>query len=390
MPMPYQKYQPYPWVELPSRTWPDRGLVRAPIWTSVDLRDGNQALDPPMDPKRKRRMFELLLNIGFKEIEVGFPAASEPEFEFMRMLADEQLIPDDVVPMVLTQARDELIARSFESLDGIPRAIVHLYNSTSTTQRRVVFGMDRSGVKAIAVEGAKRCREHAERRPDQDIRFEYSPESFTGTELDYALKICEAVMDVFEPTPERKLILNLPATVELSTPNLYADMIEWFCRNVSRRDAVIISVHPHNDRGAAVAASELSLMAGADRVEGTLFGNGERTGNVDLVTLALNLMAQGSTPGWTSPTWRRSARRSNTATGCPCTSAIRTPASWSSRRSPDPARTRSTRVSRRWTSRTRARCGMCPTCRSTRAISARATTTRCASTRSRARAASPT
>ncbi len=296
-PMPFHKYRPYPQVELADRTWPDKRITAAPIWASVDLRDGNQALDPPMDVGRKRRMFNLLVGeVGFKEVEVGFPAAAEAEFQFMRALVEEELVPEDVTVMVLTQAREELIRRTFESLDGLPRAIVHLYNSTSTTQRRVVFGLDRAGVRDIAVEGAKLCRELAERRPDQDIRFEYSPESFTATEPEYALEVCEAVMDVFEPTPERKLILNLPATVELSTPNLYADVIEWFCRNVSRRDCVIVSLHPHNDRGTAVAATELALMAGAERVEGTLFGNGERTGNVDVVTLALNLMTQGVDP----------------------------------------------------------------------------------------------
>jgi 2-isopropylmalate synthase len=297
MTMPFHKYRPYPQVEVPDRGWPERRIEKAPTWTSVDLRDGNQALDPPMDVDRKRRFFELLVDqVGLKEVEVGFPAAAEPEFEFMRLLAREELIPADVTPMVLTQAREELIRRTFDSLEGIPRAIVHLYNSTSTTQRRVVFDLDRAGVRDIAVEGAKRCRELAEQRPDQDISFEYSPESFTATEPEYALEVCEAVMDVFEPTPTRKLILNLPATVELSTPNLYADLIEWFCRNVSRRDAVIVSLHPHNDRGTAVAATELGLMAGAERVEGTLFGNGERTGNVDLVTLGLNLMTQGVDP----------------------------------------------------------------------------------------------
>ncbi len=297
MTMPFHKYRPYPNVELADRTWPDTRITHAPIWTSVDLRDGNQALDPPMDVKRKRRMFKLLVqDIGLKEIEVGFPSASKAEFDFMRMLVDEDLVPDDVTVMVLTQAREELIKRSFESLEGLPQAIVHLYNSTSTTQRRVVFRMDREGVKKIAVEGAKHCREQAELRPDQDIRFEYSPESFTATEPEYALEVCEAVMDVFEPTPERRLILNLPATVELSTPNLYGDIIEWFCRNVSRRDSVIVSLHPHNDRGTAVAATEFGLMAGAQRVEGTLFGNGERTGNVDIVTLALNMMVQGVDP----------------------------------------------------------------------------------------------
>ena len=295
--MPFHKYRPYPEVELGDRTWPDRRIAEAPTWVSVDLRDGNQALDPPMDVDRKRRFFDLLVNrIGLKQVEVGFPSAAEAEFEFMRILAGEELIPDDVTVMVLTQAREELIERTFESLNGIPRAIVHLYNSTSTTQRRVVFGLDRAGVREIAVEGAKLCRELAEKRPDQEIRFEYSPESFTATEPEYALEVCEAVMDVFEPTPDRRLILNLPATVELSTPNLHADLIEWFCRNVSRRDSVVISLHPHNDRGTAVAATELGLMAGAERVEGTLFGNGERTGNVDLVTLALNLMTQGVDP----------------------------------------------------------------------------------------------
>ncbi len=297
MTMPFHKYKPYPRVELPDRTWPDKRLTAAPIWASVDLRDGNQALDPPMDVGRKRRMFKLLAErVGLKEIEVGFPSAAQAEFDFMRLLASEELIPDDVTVMVLTQAREELIKTTFESLDGLPRAIVHLYNSTSTTQRRVVFGLDRAGVRDIAVEGAKLCRELAEGQPDQDIRFQYSPESFTATEPEYALEVCEAVMDIFEPTPDRKLILNLPATVELSTPNLYADVIEWFCRNISRRDSVVISLHPHNDRGTAVAATELALMAGAERVEGTLFGNGERTGNVDLVTLALNLMTQGVDP----------------------------------------------------------------------------------------------
>jgi 2-isopropylmalate synthase len=297
MTMPFRKYRPYPRVELPDRTWPDRRIEAAPIWTSVDLRDGNQALDPPMDVDRKRRLFKVLVEqVGFEEVEVGFPSSAEAEFEFMRLLAREELVPEAVTVMVLTQAREELIRRTFESLEGVPRAIVHLYNSTSTTQRRVVFDLDRAGVREIAVEGAKLCRELAEQRPDQDIRFEYSPESFTATEPEYALEVCEAVMDVFEPSPERKLILNLPATVELSTPNLYADLIEWFCRNVSRRDSVIVSLHPHNDRGAAVAATELGLMAGAERVEGTLLGNGARTGNVDVVTLALNLMTQGVDP----------------------------------------------------------------------------------------------
>ena len=283
-------------VELPDRTWPDKRITSAPRWVSVDLRDGNQALINPMDVERKRRMFKLLCEVGFKEIEVGFPSASKADFDFMRVLVDEELIPDDVTIVVLTQARDHLIERTFESLEGIPRSIVHLYNSTSTTQRRVVFRLDRDGIRDIAVHGAKRIRELADAGTGGDVRFEYSPESFTATEPDYALEVCEAVMDVFEPTPERKLVLNLPATVELSTPNLYADLIESFCRQIPRRESVIISLHPHNDRGTAVAATELALMAGGERVEGTLFGNGERTGNVDLITLALNLFTQGVDP----------------------------------------------------------------------------------------------
>ena len=295
MVMPFDKYRAFPPVELPDRSWPDRRIEQAPLWVSVDLRDGNQALVNPMDAGRKRRMFDLLVGLGFKEIEVGFPSASKADFDFVRSLVDEDLIPDDLTIVVLTQCRDHLIERTFESLVGVPRSIVHLYNSTSEQQRRLVFRQDRDGIKAIAVEGAKLCRELAERVVD-DVRFEYSPESFTATEPDYALEVCEAVIDVFEPTPARKLILNLPATVELSTPNLYADTIEWFCRSISVRDSVLISLHPHNDRGTAVAATELALMAGGDRVEGTLFGNGERTGNVDIVTLALNLLTQGVDP----------------------------------------------------------------------------------------------
>ncbi len=296
MPMPYHRYRPYPRVELPDRTWPDRRLERAPKWVSVDLRDGNQALVNPMDIERKRRMFELLVEVGFDEIEVGFPSASKADYDFVRVLVDEGLIPDHVTIVVLTQARQELIERTMESLAGVPRAIVHLYNSTSELQRRVVFRSDREGIKDLAVQGAIWCRDLAAPL-DGDVRFQYSPESFTGTEPDYALEVCEAVMDVFEPTPERRLILNLPATVELSTPNLYADIIEWFDRSVKARDSIILSLHPHNDRGCAVAATELALMAGGERVEGTLFGNGERTGNVDLVTLALNLFTQGVDPG---------------------------------------------------------------------------------------------
>ncbi|MGZ4384549.1 MAG: 2-isopropylmalate synthase [Gaiellaceae bacterium] len=296
-PMPTHKYRPYGTVDLTSRTWPSKTISRAPIWCSVDLRDGNQALIDPMDPGRKRRMFQLLVDIGFKEIEVGFPSASQTDFDFLRVLVEEELVPDDVTIMVLTQAREELIERTFEAVQDAGRVIVHLYNSTSELQRRVVFREDRQGVRDIAVKGAEWCLRYAEEAPGVDVSYEYSPESFTGTELDYALEVCDAVLDVWQPTPERKVILNLPATVEMSTPNVYADQIEWFGRNLDRRDSVVLSIHPHNDRGSAVAATELALMAGADRVEGTLFGNGERTGNVDLVTVALNLFSQGVEPG---------------------------------------------------------------------------------------------
>jgi 2-isopropylmalate synthase len=295
--MPFQKYRPFPTVDLPDRTWPDRVLDTAPIWVSTDLRDGNQALVNPMDLARKDRFFRLLIELGYREIEVGFPSASRADFDFVRHLVENDLVPDDAWLLVLTQARRDLIERTFESIQGAKRAIVHLYNSTNEVQRRVVFRLDRAGVRQIAVRGATWCRELEDTLAGTEVRFEYSPETFIGTELDYALEVCEAVSDVFEPTPERKLILNLPATVEMSTPNVYADRIEWMCRQLTRRDATIVSLHPHNDRGCAVAATELALMAGAERVEGTLFGNGERTGNVDLVTLALNLYTQGVDPG---------------------------------------------------------------------------------------------
>jgi 2-isopropylmalate synthase len=294
--MPFHHYRPFTPIPLPDRTWPSRVITRAPRWCSVDLRDGNQALIDPMDPERKRRMFDLLVRCGFKEIEVGFPAASQPDFDFIRQLVEEDLIPDDVMIQVLTQARPEQIERTYESLRGAPRAVVHLYNSTSTLQRRVVFGLDRAGIVDIAVRAARLCRELTATIPECDVHYQYSPESFTGTELDFAVEICERVMDVWEPTPARKVILNLPATVEMATPNVYADQIEWFLRHVSRRDSIVLSLHPHNDRGTAVAAAELAVQAGADRVEGTLFGNGERTGNVDVVTLALNLFSQGVDP----------------------------------------------------------------------------------------------
>jgi 2-isopropylmalate synthase len=298
MGVPTSKYRPYEFaVDLPDRTWPSRRIENAPIWCSVDLRDGNQALIDPMDVPRKRRLFELLLELGYKEIEIGFPSASQPDYDFMRLLIEEDLVPDDVWIQVLTQAREELVERTIESLRGADRAIVHLYNSTSELQRRVVFREDRAGIRQIAVEGAQWCTRALDELSATDIRFEYSPESFTGTEVEYALEVCEAVLDVWQPSPEWKVILNLPATVEMSSPNLYADLIEWFGRHVSRRDSIVLSLHPHNDRGCAVAATELALMAGGERVEGALFGNGERTGNVDLVTLALNLMSQGVDPG---------------------------------------------------------------------------------------------
>jgi 2-isopropylmalate synthase len=292
MTMPHWKYRPYPTVDLPDRSWPNRVVERAPIWCSTDLRDGNQALVKPMDSDRKQRMFDLLVELGIKEIEVGFPSASKTDFDFVRKLIEEDRIPADTTIAVLTQARPELIERTFEAIEGASRAIVHLYNSTSTTQRRVVFRLDQSGVVELAVRATALCKELA----GDSVMFEYSPESFHGTELEFALRICEAVMATWEPTPAAKMIVNLPTTVEAFPPNVYADRIEWFQRHVSARDSIVLSVHPHNDRGTAVATAELGLMAGADRVEGTLFGNGERTGNVDLITLAINLLTQGVDP----------------------------------------------------------------------------------------------
>jgi len=295
--MPIEKYRPFAPIRLPDRQWPSRVIERAPVWCSVDLRDGNQALVEPMGAERKRRMFDLLVKLGFKEIEVGFPAASQTDFDFVRRLIDERLIPEGVAIQVLTQSRPELIERTFEAIRGARRVIVHLYNSTSTLQRRVVFGQDRAGITDIAVGGARLIRDCAASMPETEIVYQYSPESFTGTELDYAVEICEAVLEVWRPSPERKAIINLPATVEMATPNVYADQIEWFGRAIRGRDRIVLSIHPHNDRGTAVAAAELAVMAGAERVEGTLFGNGERTGNVDVVTLALNLFSQGVDPG---------------------------------------------------------------------------------------------
>ena len=294
--MPFEKYRPTVPVDLADRTWPNRRLSAAPRWCSVDLRDGNQALIDPMDLERKGAMFSQLVAMGFKEIEVGFPAASQPDFDFVRHIIDDGLIPEDVTIQVLTQCREDLIRRTYEALRGAHRAIVHFYNSTSTLQRRVVFNLDMAGITTIALEAARLCRSLESVSPETEFLYEYSPESFTGTELPYALDIVNEVIGVIDPTPQRPLIVNLPATVEAYTPNLYADAVEWFSRHVDRRDSIVLSLHPHNDRGTAVAAAELGVLAGADRVEGTLFGNGERTGNVDVVTLALNLFSEGVDP----------------------------------------------------------------------------------------------
>jgi len=294
--MPISKYRAYAPIDLPDRRWPSQAIVKAPAWCSVDLRDGNQALIEPMGVDRKNRMFDLLVKIGFKEIEVAFPSASQTDFDFVRSVIEGNAVPDDVAIQVLTQCRRELIERTFESVRGARRVILHFYNSTSSLQREVVFRTGREGIKEIATSAAKQVMELAAKAPETEFIFQYSPESFTGTELDFSLEICEAVQDIIRPTPQKRLILNLPATVEMATPNVYADQFEWFGRHISGRDSVLLSVHPHNDRGTAVAAAELALMAGADRVEGTLFGNGERTGNVDIVTMALNLFTQGVDP----------------------------------------------------------------------------------------------
>ena len=294
--MPHDHYHAVLPVDLPDRTWPSRQFSEAPRWCSVDLRDGNQALIDPMDPDRKMALFDLLVELGFKEIEVGFPSASQTDFDFMRQIIEENRIPDDVTIQVLVQCREDLIRRTYESIQGAKNVIVHFYNSTSSLQRRVVFDLDRQGIVDIATHAAALCVELEATIPETTITYEYSPESFTGTEPEYAVEICEAVMDVIQPTPQRPLILNLPATVEHYSPNLYADVIEWFCRTIKDRESVVVSLHPHNDRGTGVAAAELGILAGADRVEGTLFGNGERTGNVDIVTLALNLFSQGVDP----------------------------------------------------------------------------------------------
>ena len=293
---PIRKYKPWGVIDLPNREWPNRTIDRAPIWCSVDLRDGNQALPIPMGVKEKLELFKLLCDIGFQQIEIGFPSAAQTEFDFARKLIEEELVPDGVALQVLTQAREHLIRRSFESLQGAKKAIVHVYNSTSPLQRRVTFGMSKEQIKKIAVEGVLLVKKLLPELPDTEIQLEYSPESFSDTEVDYALEVCEAVMDAWEPTAQNPIILNLPATVELFTPNIHADQIEWFCKNLRERDKAIISLHTHNDRGTGTAATELGLLAGADRVEGTLFGNGERTGNLDIVTVALNMYSQGLHP----------------------------------------------------------------------------------------------
>src|SRR5690606_5182269 len=298
--MPFHRYRPFHElvedVSLPDRTWPDKRITRAPLWCAVDLRDGNQALIDPMSPARKRRMFDLLVQMGFKEIEVGFPAASQTDFDFVREIITDGAIPDDVRIQVLTQCRPELIERTFQALEGAPRAIVHIYNSTSILQRRVVFREEREGIKKIALQGAELAAEYAAKYSDTDFRFPYSPQSYTGRELSYTAEVCNAVADIWQPTPDRPVIMNLPATVEMATPNVYADSIEWMGRNLEGRDSIILSLHPHNDRGTGIAAAELGYQAGADRIEGCLFGNGERTGNVDLVALGMNLFSQGIDP----------------------------------------------------------------------------------------------
>jgi len=366
--MPFERYRPFEAIDLPDRTWPSAVLTEAPLWCSVDLRDGNQALIEPMDPDRKWKMFMALLDMGFTEIEVGFPAASDTDFAFVREIVEQKAIPEGVKIQVLTQARKELIERTYEAVDGAPQAIVHIYNSTSTLQRRVVFGLDEAGIIDIAVKGSEICRSLEAQMSGTEIFYEYSPESFTGTELPFAKQVCDRVVDVLNPNDGRKTIINLPATVEMSTPNIYADMIEWMHRNLARRDDIILSLHPHNDRGTGVAAAELGVMAGADRVEGTLFGNGERTGNVDVITLAMNMYSQGIDPMLN------------------ISLVIRTWVSWCTR--PFRARTKmpSRRASKRWR-RATAPTSRCPTSRSIPKMSAARTKTSCGSIASQARAA---
>ena len=366
-PMPFGKYKPFVPIQLHDRTWPDRVLDKAPLWCSVDLRDGNQALIDPMDPVRKRHMYDALVAMGFKEIEVGFPSASQPDFDFVRQLVEEDLIPDDVTIQVLTQCRQELIERTYESIQDAPRAIVHFYNSTNPLQRRVVFGLEQPDIVDIAVNAARLCRKLEEQHPRSALRYEYSPESFTLTEPDFAIEICERVMDTIEPDDDRPIILNLPATVECYTPNVYGDVIEWFGRTISRREHVVLSLHPHNDRGCAVAAAEFGVMAGADRVEGTLFGNGERTGNVDVVNLAMNLFANGVDPELDIGDIDHLRRVAEYCNRLPVPPATRTSATSCTPRSRAATRTPSRRASTRSSptvpsTTTR---GACRTCRST-------------------------
>jgi 2-isopropylmalate synthase len=359
---PDRKYRAFAPVRLADRRWPDAVLDRAPLWCSVDLRDGNQALIEPMDPERKLRMFQMLVRIGFKEIEVGFPSASQADFDFVRLLIEQNLIPEDVTIQVLTQAREELIRRTFEALVGAPRAIVHLYNATAPVMRRVVLGLDEDGIVDLAVRHAWLLQQLAAEQPGTRWTFQYSPEMFSGTELAFSKRVVDAVTEVWQPTSDNKCIVNLPSTVEHSTPNIFADMVEWMHRHLARREAIVLSVHPHNDRGTGTAAGEFALMAGADRIEGCLFGNGERTGNVDLVNIALNLYTQGVSPGLASRTSTRSAAASSTATSCLCIRATPMSATWFTPRSPVRTRMRSRRPSRR---AAKAMSGTCPTCRST-------------------------
>ncbi|GAA2935252.1 hypothetical protein GCM10020221_33810 [Streptomyces thioluteus] len=398
--MPVHKYGRYEAVDLPGRTWPDRRITKAPRWLSTDLRDGNQALIDPMSPARKREMFDLLVRLGYKEIEVGFPSSGATDFAFVRSIIEDGAIPEDVTISVLTQAREELIERTVESLRGAHRATVHLYNATAPVFRRVVFRGSREQVKQIAVDGTRLVMEYADKILGDDTVFgyQYSPEIFTDTELDFALEVCEGVMDVWQPEAGREIILNLPATVERSTPSTHADRFEWMSRRLSRREFVCLSAHPHNDRGTAVAAAELAVMAGADRVEGCLFGQGERTGNVDLVTLGMNLFSQGVDPGDRLLADRRDPpHRRVLQPRWRSTRATPTRATWSTPPSPAPTRTPSRRASRRWRPRPRRRgrpwttsSGPCRTCPSTRRTSAVRTRPSSASTPSRARAASPT
>ena len=400
--MPFERYRAFPPIDLPDRTWPSAVITKPPRWLSTDLRDGNQALIDPMTQVRKRRMFDLLVRMGYKEIEVGFPSASETDFAFVRSLIDDDLVPDDVTISVLTQAREDLIERTVQSLIGAPRANVHLYNALAPMFRRVVFNASRDDIRSIATRGTEMVMKYAEEMlPDTRFGYQYSPEIFTGTELDFSVEVCNAVMDVWQPEDGREIILNLPATVEMATPNVYADQIEWFSRHVNHREHVAVSLHPHNDRGTAVAATELAMMAGADRVEGCLFGHGERTGNVDLVTLGLNLFSQGIDPlidftaqGLAST---RSGARSSTAPTCPCTRGIRMRVTSSTRRSPARTRTPSRRAWRTSSagptsaaSTSATSSGRPLTCRSIRTTSAAPTRPSSGSTASPARAGWPT